>query len=152
MHHGGLYIDQVGQKVTCFNANGPLFSRVASMKWLSNCQVSVFLIYECALFSMHCTNLVVLSLSGLPMVKKLEALCNSLHFYFNSFPKRYLEFTKLAEVVETSCQKILDNIKTRWILTLEPMKHLLLEYKILIETMSNNRVGESKVAHNLSFF
>jgi hypothetical protein len=22
MHHGGLYIDQVGQKLTCFNANG----------------------------------------------------------------------------------------------------------------------------------
>jgi hypothetical protein len=61
------------------------------------------------------TNLTMLSLSGLPMVKKLETLYNSLHAYFSSFPKRYLEFIKLTEVVEASGLKILGNIKTRWI-------------------------------------
>jgi hypothetical protein len=59
------------------------------------------------------------------MVKKLEAFCNSLHSYFSSSPKWYLEFNKLAEVVETSGLKILGNVKTRWILLLEPMKRVL---------------------------
>jgi regulator of sigma D len=100
----------------------------------------------------HCTNLTVLSLSGLPMVKKLEAFCNSLHSYFSSSPKWYLEFNKLAEVVETSGLKILGNVKTRWILLLEPMKHVLLEYKTLIVKMNNDAGQESKTAQNLSCF
>jgi hypothetical protein len=49
----------------------------------------------------HCTNLAVEALSGLPMVQKLETLCKSLHAYFSGSPKRHLDFTKLAEVVET---------------------------------------------------
>jgi hypothetical protein len=98
----------------------------------------------------HRTNLVVLSLSSLPIVKKLEHLYNSLHFYFSSSPKRYLEFSKLAEVVETNSQKIFGNVKTRWILLLEPMKRLLLEYKTLIVKMSNNVGEENKAAQNLS--
>jgi regulator of sigma D len=100
----------------------------------------------------HCTNLAVLSLSGLPMVKKLEALCNSLHSYVSSSPKWYLEFSKLTEVVETSGLKILGNVKTRWILLLEPMKHVLLEYKTLIVKMNNDAGKESKAAQNLSCF
>jgi hypothetical protein len=92
----------------------------------------------------------VLSLSGLPIVKKLETLCNSLHVYFSSSPKQYLEFNKLAEVVETSGLKILGNVKTRWILLLEPVKHVLLKYKTLIVKMSNDTRKESKAAQNLS--
>ena len=98
----------------------------------------------------HCTNLVVLSLSGLPMVKKLEPLYNSLHSYFSSSPKWYLKFSKLAEVVEISGQKIFGNTKTRWILLLEPMKRLLLEYKTWIVKMSNDAGKESKAVQNLS--
>ena len=100
----------------------------------------------------HCINLVVLSLSDLLMVKKLETLSSSLHAYFSSSLKRYLELNKLAEVVERNGLKILSNVKTRWISLLEPMKRVLLEYKALIEKMKNDARKESKVAHNLSSF
>jgi hypothetical protein len=85
-------------------------------------------------------------------VKKLETLYSILHDYFSSSPKRYLEFNKLVEVVQTSGLKILGSVKTRWISLLEPMKRVLLEYKTLIVKMSNDGGEESKVAQNLSPF
>jgi hypothetical protein len=38
-----------------------------------------------------------------------------LYFYFSHIPKRHLEFTKLAEIMEIKDNKILRNIKVRWI-------------------------------------
>jgi hypothetical protein len=80
----------------------------------------------------HKTNLVVEPLSNLPVVSKIESLCKNIHNYFSHLPKRHLEFTKLAEIVETEGLKILNNVKTRWISLLEPLKRVLGEYKTLI--------------------
>jgi hypothetical protein len=82
-------------------------------------------------------------------VCKIETLLQALHSYFTSSPKRHLEFTKLAELVETSGLKILGSVRTRWINMLEPLKRVLSEYKTLIVKMSKDATEESKAAHNL---
>jgi hypothetical protein len=61
-------------------------------------------------------------------------LCNnvqSLYSYFSSSPKQRLEFTKLVKIMEIGELKILQNVKTCWILILEPLKRVLVEYKTL---------------------
>jgi hypothetical protein len=78
MHYGGLSPDQVGEKLIC-GADG------ASVFQVSCNGVVVHLLRQFSPYIMyvhditHRMNLTVLSLSGLPMVKKLETLCSSLH-------------------------------------------------------------------------
>jgi hypothetical protein len=47
---------------------------------------------------------------------QLEIFLQTLHFYFANSPKKHLQFTKLVEFMETKENKILQNVKTRWIL------------------------------------
>jgi hypothetical protein len=61
----------------------------------------------------HRTNLAVKELSNLPVIAKIKNLLQSLYSYFACSPKRHLEFTKLAAVMETKGLKIIRNIKTR---------------------------------------
>jgi hypothetical protein len=51
-----------------------------------------------------------------------------LYVYFSHNPKKRLEFTKLAEVMEIKRNKILRNIKTRWISIISLVKRVLSEY------------------------
>jgi hypothetical protein len=83
----------------------------------------------------HCTNLAVEPLSNLPMVSKLEILCQTLYRYHSMSSKKHLKFQKLADIVEIEGLGILRNIKTRWILLLEPLKRVMGEYKTLIVKM-----------------
>ena len=91
------------------------------------------------MFGVHCmahiTNLIIEPLSNLPLVSKIESLCKSMHSYFLHLPKWHLEFTKLTEIVETKGLKIMNNVKTRWISLLEPLKYVLDKYKTLIVKM-----------------
>jgi hypothetical protein len=89
------------------------------------------------------TNLAVEALSGLPVVKKLESLCKSLHAYFLGSPKCHLEFTKLAEVVETEGLKMLNKVQMRWISLLESLKRICGEYKTLIVKFAEDATQES---------
>jgi hypothetical protein len=70
----------------------------------------------------HCTNLAVEPLSNLPVVSKLETLCQALYMYFSMSVKKHLEFQGLADIVETEGLRTLWNVKTRWILLLEPLR------------------------------
>jgi hypothetical protein len=88
----------------------------------------------------HRTNLAVEPLSNLPLVSKIESLCKSMHNYFFHSSKQHLEFTKLVEIVETKGFKILNNVKTRQISLLEPLKCVLGEYKTLIAKMCEDAV------------
>jgi hypothetical protein len=72
------------------------------------------------------------------MVFKLEDLFQSLYKYFSSFPKHHLEFTKLAEIMEIEGQKVIQNVKRRWISMLAPLKRVGKEYKTLIAKMVIN--------------
>jgi len=60
----------------------------------------------------HSTNFAVQTLSHLPMVKRTKSLLSTFYNYFYKSPKKHLEFTKLAKIMETRGVKILKNIKT----------------------------------------
>jgi hypothetical protein len=87
----------------------------------------------------HRTNLAVEA-----VVKKLKNMCKNLHLYFLASPKRHLE------VVETEGLKILNKVHTRWIFLLEPLKHILGEYKMLIVKFVQDAYQESTANKNLS--
>jgi hypothetical protein len=154
--HGGLLERQIAEKLVCFGADG-----VSTFQGSRN-GVTVQLQKSKALylFGVHCmahrTNLAVEPLSNLLVVSKIESLCKYIHSYFSHSPKRHLEFTKLAEIVETKGLKILNNVKTRWISLLEPLKRVLGEYKTLIAKMCEDAAVKDpepkvteKAKHNL---
>jgi hypothetical protein len=73
----------------------------------------------------HRTKLVVQALSSLSLVSKIERLLTYMHNYFTHSPKQHLETSKLAKLLECKGNKILENIKTHWILMLSPLKKIL---------------------------
>jgi hypothetical protein len=83
----------------------------------------------------HHTNLVVQVLSKLNMVNKLESLFQTLYAYFYKSPKRHLEFTKLAKIMEIKGNRPPNNVKTRWISMLALAKRVMGEYHSLIVKM-----------------
>ncbi len=79
----------------------------------------------------HRTNLVVQTLSGLPLVICFENLLQTLYYYFVHSRKRHLKFTKLAEFIQRKGNKIFQNLKTMWISMLNPIKKVMAKYKTL---------------------
>jgi hypothetical protein len=55
--------------------------------------------------------------------------------YFAHNPKWHLEFCKLVEILESKENKLLKNIKTRWISMLSLCKIIFAEYKFLVVKM-----------------
>ncbi len=66
------------------------------------------------------------TLLGLPLVMCLEIMLQCLYSYFAHVIK---EFTKLANIMARMENKILYNVKTRWILMLSLTKKHMVEYK-----------------------
>jgi hypothetical protein len=52
--------------------------------------------------------------------------------YFNHSPKRRLKFYKLTQILKMKGNKILKNVKTRWMSMLESLKNIMVEYHILL--------------------
>ncbi len=59
----------------------------------------------------HKMNLVVITLSDLPIVHRLEGVLQSLYFFAHS-PKKFLQFQKIANLFNTKGNKLLRNVKT----------------------------------------
>ncbi len=66
---------------------------------------------------------------------QIESLLQCLYSYFAHSPKRHLEFIKITELMATKGNKILWNVKTRWILMLSLAKKIMVEYKTLLVKM-----------------
>jgi hypothetical protein len=148
--HGGVSEKQLAEKLICFGADGAAVFQGARTGVIQRLKEGyapyVIPVHDFA----HRTNLAVEALSGLPVVQKLESLCKALHSYFSGSPKRHLEFTKLAEVVETEGLKILNKVQTRWISLLEPLKRICGEYKTLIVKFAADASQESGARKHLS--
>lgn len=87
-------------------------------------------------------------ISNLPVVAKLEALCQAMYSYFSFSPKRHLEFQKLTDIVETEGLRMLKNVKTRWVSLLAPLRRVMGEYKTLIAKMCEDAtVKEPEMTH-----
>ncbi len=99
----------------------------------------------------HRTNLVVATLSSLKLVSKVESLLVGMYNYFTHNPKQHLEFCKLAKILESKGNKLLKNIKTRWISMLSPCKKFFVEYKLLVVKMveDNDHIENAKSNYKL---
>jgi hypothetical protein len=133
--YGGLPRPDIAAKLVSFGADGvSVFQGVRT-------GVTVQLKEHHAPFlsGMHCmshrTNLAVQTLSQVPLVMRIEELLQSLYSFFSHSPKRNQELADLANIVETAGQRILRNVKTRWISCLEPVKRVMSEYKALVLKM-----------------
>jgi hypothetical protein len=74
------------------------------------------------------------------MVGIIKSLLASMHNYFAHNPKHHLEVNKLVELLECKGNKIIKNIKMRWISMLSISKIILNEYKVLVVKMVENNV------------
>ena len=70
------------------------------------------------------------------IVSKGEFLLVALLVYFSKSREKSLEFSKLAEVMETKGLKILKHCKTRWVEMLAPLKQVMFEWRLLIVKMT----------------
>lgn len=135
LHHTGLTKVEVASRLVCFGADGALVfqgSRNGVTVQMQQYMAPFLFGVHCMA---HCTNLAVEPLSNLPIVAKLESLCQAMYSYFCHSPKHHLEFQKLADLVETKGRSMLKNVKTRWLSLLEPLKRVMGEYKTLIAKM-----------------
>jgi hypothetical protein len=133
--HGGLEDNVVAERLVFFGTDEvSVFQgcRSSVTQQLKDQDASFMLGIHCMA---HCTNLAVEHLSNLPIVSKLETLCQALYNYFSMSSKKHLEFQKLANIVETEGLQMLRNVKTQWISLLEPLKRILGKYKTLIVKM-----------------
>lgn len=66
------------------------------------------------------------------MVSRIETLLVALHMYFIQSSKHQLELQKLAKLLDFKGSKILQNVKTKWINMLSPLRHVLSKYHTLL--------------------
>jgi hypothetical protein len=116
---GGLWRDQIAKKFICFGANN-------ITKHICDSYVFHFIKVHCMA---HCINLAMQTLSKLPLMSHLENLLQTLHSYFAHSPKRHLNFIKLEKFMCIRQNKILQNVKTRWISMFNPIKKMIAQYK-----------------------
>jgi hypothetical protein len=136
---GGLTPHHIRDRFMAFGADG-----AAVLQGKRNCVTNKLQVFHAPhMQCMHCVahrnNLAVQCLSDLEMVARIETLLAALHRYFNKSPKRHLELQKLAELLESKGKKILQNVKTRWISMLSPLKRVLSEYRTLLVKMYSNQ-------------
>jgi hypothetical protein len=83
----------------------------------------------------HHTNVAVQSLGNLTLITKIEGFILNTYGYFSHSPKRHLEFQRLAQILEAKGNKILKNVKTKWMSMLDPLKRIMVEYRLLLVVM-----------------
>ncbi len=62
--------------------------------------------------------------------------------------KRHLEFIKISKLMATKGNKIIQNVKTRWILMLNFTKIIMVEYKTLLVKMALDNITNQQVMLN----
>jgi hypothetical protein len=132
---GGMTKAEIGRKLISFGADGASVfqGRKGGVTKRMVETISPYMMgYHCMA---HRTNLAAAALGNLLIVGRLETLCASLYSYFARSPKRYLAYVKLADELDTNGNKILQNVKPRWISLLPPMVRILDEYKTLVANM-----------------
>jgi hypothetical protein len=99
--HRGIVDSLVAERLVCFGTDGvSMFQgcRTGVTQQLKDQDTPFCLGVHCMA---HRTNLAVEPLSNLPVVSKLESLCQALYTYFTMSSKKHLEFQRLADIVET---------------------------------------------------
>ena len=143
-NEGGLTPHRIRDRFIAFGADGASVLQ-GKKNGVTKLQVS----HAPHMQGMHCvvhrSNLAMQCLSDLEMVARIETILVALHKYFSKFPKCHLELQKLAELLKSKGSKILQNIKTRWISMLRPLKHVLSEYRIVLVKICTGHLVKSTI-------
>jgi hypothetical protein len=84
-------------------------------------------------------------LSQLLILGGIEEMIADIYKFFCKSPKKHLEFVKLAELLESKGNKILRNIKTRWLSMLAPAVRIMNEYRpLLVKLLKEAKVRRPK--------
>jgi len=75
-----------------------------------------------------------------------------MYVFFVHSLKKYLEFVKLAQTLATRGQKLLQNVKTRWINMLNLLKCVMSKYKSLIVKIHLDSYKTKATQNNLVLF
>lgn len=111
LHRGGLTEAELGEKMVSFGADGhPNFQGCLTSvsTQLKKGYAPYHIFVHCVA---HRTHLTARTLSNLPIMSKLEDLVKRAHDYFAHSPKRHLELTHLATLLETEGRKLVKNVK-----------------------------------------
>jgi hypothetical protein len=142
---GGLSTEEVRQWLLCFESDGALVLQGKKNGFVVQIQGS----HAPHCQDMHCVahriDLAVEVLSELDMVSSIKKLLKKLHSYFSKSPKRYMELEKLSQLMVSKGGKILNNVKTRWISILSPMRRVLSKYCVLLVKMYGDMLAKSVI-------
>jgi hypothetical protein len=113
--YGGLIDGQTIEYVVCLG-----FNEIPTFEGIRSRIVILMRIQQAPYFigihlMMHRMNLTLQNLTSISMISKLLHLFQSPNGYFSNFQICYLEFSKLAKIVEAKGFKKFQNVKTRWI-------------------------------------
>jgi hypothetical protein len=124
---GGLAVQDIRERLVYFGSDR---ASVLQGKW-NGVVVQIQGMHAPHCQGMHCvahrTDLDVEVLSELNMISTIEKLLKKLHSYFSKSPKQHVELEKLSELLHLKGRKILNNVKTRWISMLSPLKRVFSE-------------------------
>jgi hypothetical protein len=132
---GGLNTDAIASKLLCFGVDG-----VSAFQG-KRTGVTVQIKRNFAPFAtgVHChahkINLVMKTLSQLPVVNAVEELMRVSHAYFSHSPKKYNEYKTFASIIDTKGLKLIKNVTTQWLSLLEPMKRIMSEFRTILGKM-----------------
>ncbi len=74
----------------------------------------------------HRTNMTVITLSNVSLMHQLEDILQSMYVFFSHSLKKFAKFQKLVDLFNTKGNKILQNVKTHWILIFFLQKECIL--------------------------
>jgi hypothetical protein len=94
----------------------------------------------------------MLVLSKLSLVVQLEGLLHILYGFFFHSPKKFLEFQSLCDVLIKEGNKLLKNVKFKWINMLSPMKRVMEQYWPFIAMMHDDVLWNNTTTEHLSSF
>jgi hypothetical protein len=140
----GLKRHEIGEKMISFGADGAAVFQGFKGGVTKRMQDSVapFLVgHHCVA---HRVQLAAQKLGSVPFVERVEELCSSLYSYFNKSPKRFLAYLNVADKLGTTGNRVLRNVKTRWMSLLDPAIRVLDEYQTLVGNMSTCDSGLAK--------
>jgi hypothetical protein len=129
---GGVGAGDVAKKMLCFGADGAatfqgLRSGVTTQIQRDYAPYSIGVHYMA-----HQCNLAFKMLSGMGIFQSIEKMLQKTYSYFSHSPRRLEEFFRLANVIETKGLKLLQNVETRWVSLIDPMRRLLAEYRSVL--------------------
>lgn len=108
-----MLVKDIKSKLLCFSADGVSIFQGCQTRVTVQIQHHHPLYVVNVHYIVHYRNLAITAIFGLDVISKFKDLLVSLNSYFSKIPKHQIEFTKLAEILETKGQKILKHVKMK---------------------------------------